>query len=59
MIRIDCKGGAMHVVELSLEHEERRPQINADALPSGDAGGRTMMDPSDPRLAEDETVYII
>jgi len=58
MIRIDCEGGAMHVVELSLEHEERRPQIDADALPSGDAGGRTM-DPSDPRSAEDENVYII
>ena len=58
MIRVDCKGEAMHVVELPLEHGERRPQINADGLPGANIGGRAT-DTSDPCLAGDGNIYII
>ena len=58
MICVDCEGEAMHVVELPLEHDERRPQINADALLGGDIGGRST-DTLDPCSAGDGNIYIV
>ena len=58
MIRVDCEGEAMHVVELPLEHDERRPQINANALPAGDIGGQST-DMPDPCSEGDGNIYII
>ena len=42
MIRVDFEGGAMNFIDLPLEYGMRRPQIIADALPSGDVGGKTI-----------------
>ena len=58
MIRVNFEGGAMNFIDLPLEYGTRRPQIVADALPSGDVGGRTI-DMPDPRSAGDGNVYII
>ena len=58
MIRVDCEGGAMHFIDLPLEHGTGRPQIVAVAHPSGDAGGRAI-DTPDPCSSEDGDVYVI
>ena len=58
MIRVNFEGGAMNFIDLPLEYGTRRLQIVADALPSGNVGGRTI-DMPDSRSAGDGYVYII